>query len=301
MQTEPPSPASIPQQLFMGWVAMVATALTHARLNRTVLMGLAAAATALTCLFIFFVGALLHQDELRQLELHQDELLTPTFLRRHPKQHRLLPPSRDAPPSPPSPAPPSSSPSLRLAADDWLAPLQDAAMLLLCYNRPEYLQKTLRSLFDEAEGAARLPVYVSQDGDHGPTAEVARGFNVTLWQRPRVALLGPKQQGQAYLAQHYKWALDRVLLERGHSHAILLEDDMVFSPDFVRFFAQTAWLLRADATLWCVSTHPKPNPNPNPKPDPDPDPNPNPSAGLRHPNPNPSAGVRHRAQARIQP
>ena len=39
--------------------------------------------------------------------------------------------------------------------------------------------------------------------------------------------------------------------------------EQVFSPDFVRFFAQTAWLLRADATLWCVSTHPNPNPNPN--------------------------------------
>ena len=79
-----------PTDLDAEAMAMVATALTHARLNRTVLMGLAAAATALTCLFIFFVGALLHQDELRQLELHQDELLTPTFLRRHPKQHRLL-------------------------------------------------------------------------------------------------------------------------------------------------------------------------------------------------------------------
>ena len=88
-------------------------------------------------------------------------------------------------------------------ADDWLLPLQHAAMLLLCYNRPEYLDKTLTSLFG-VEGASMLPVYVSQDGDHAPTAAVARRFNVTLWQRPRVPLLSPRQQGQAYLAQHYK-------------------------------------------------------------------------------------------------
>lgn len=30
--------------------------------------------------------------------------------------------------------------------------------------------------------------------------------------------------GHAYVAQHYKWTLDRIFLERGHSHAIVLED-----------------------------------------------------------------------------
>lgn len=121
--------------------------------------------------------------------------------------------------------------------------MRKAAVLLMCYNRPDYLRRTLTSL-GETEGAGRWPVYVSQDGNHAPTAAVAREFNVTLWQRVRTPLLGPKQQGQAYLAQHYKWALDRVLFERGHSHAVVLEDDMLFSPDFLSLFEQTAWLLQ---------------------------------------------------------
>ena len=124
-------------------------------------------------------------------------------------------------------------------------PLWRAAVLLMCYNRPDYLRETLTSLFDVI-GTRGLPVYVSQDGDHAPTAAMARRFKVTHWQHPRRALLGPKQQGQAYLAQHYKWALDRVF-ERNHSHAIIVEDDMTFSPDFVSYFEQTAPLLEARA------------------------------------------------------
>ena len=246
--------------VWIAWMSMLAQAAIHVRMDRAVLIGLAAAATALTCVFILVVGAMLHHSEAEPAAL-----LTPLFSQRRtgsslaalPARHRLLRPGGGDPPSSVQDAvqPPSQA-SIPLAADDdsgWLAPLKDAAFLLLCYNRPKYLNETLTSLLS-VEGAAAIPVYVSQDGDHAPTAAVARRFSVTHWQRPRVALLSPRQQGQAWLAQHYKWALDRVLLERNHSHAILLEDDMVFSPDFVRFFAQTAWLLDADPTLWCVSS-----------------------------------------------
>lgn len=62
------------------------------------------------------------------------------------------------------------------------------------------------------------------------------------------------QPGHAWLSQHYKWALDRAFLEQGHSHVIIVEDDMLFSPDFLHFFEATAVLLEQDPTLWCIST-----------------------------------------------
>ena len=62
------------------------------------------------------------------------------------------------------------------------------------------------------------------------------------------------QPGHAWLSQHYKWALDRAFLEQGHSHVIIVEDDMLFSPDFLHFFEATAVLLERDPTLWCIST-----------------------------------------------
>ena len=47
----------------------------------------------------------------------------------------------------------------------------------------------------------------------------------------------PSQPGHAWLAQHYRWGLGRAFdRKRGHSHVVVVEDDMVFSPDFLLFF-----------------------------------------------------------------
>jgi len=62
------------------------------------------------------------------------------------------------------------------------------------------------------------------------------------------------QPEHAWLSQHYRWALDQAFLQKGHSHVIIVEDDMLFSPDFLHFFAATAVLLEQDPSLWCIST-----------------------------------------------
>ena len=63
------------------------------------------------------------------------------------------------------------------------------------------------------------------------------------------------QAGHAWLAQHYKWALDRAFIERQHSHVIIVEDDMLFSPDFLRYFEAMAVLLELDSSLFCISAY----------------------------------------------
>ena len=78
---------------------------------------------------------------------------------------------------------------------------------------------------------------------------------LTVWGAGHLKLLCcAVQLGHAWLSQHYKWALDRVFLQQGHSHVIIVEDDMLFSPDFLHFFEATAVLLDRDPSLWCVST-----------------------------------------------
>ena len=62
------------------------------------------------------------------------------------------------------------------------------------------------------------------------------------------------QPGHAWLTQHYKWGLDRVFFQGNHSHVIIIEDDMLFSPDFLALFEATAPLLERDPSLWCVSS-----------------------------------------------
>ena len=62
---------------------------------------------------------------------------------------------------------------------------------------------------------------------------------------------GCLQPGHAWLSQHYKWALDRVFLERGHSHVVIVEDDMVFSPDFLILF-QACTRYPAEVARSCI-------------------------------------------------
>ena len=84
-----------------------------------------------------------------------------------------------------------------------------------------------------------LPLRV-QDGNDEGVASLAASLGPTFlrsaggfefWQKhPRVPALGANQPGHAYLAQHYGWGLGRVFDEREHSHAVIVEDDMLFSP-----------------------------------------------------------------------
>jgi len=163
--------------------------------------------------------------------------------------------------------------------------LPNPAILLFCYNRPDYLNQTLDSLF-HLHGLDKFHVIISQDGTDQPTADVIRqaGRRTTFsvgknnnvksfqhWQHPRtipsyVSSSSDQQQqqqqpGHAWLAQHYKWALSRLFNtntknkdEKSYSHVIIIEDDMLFSPDFLSYFQTTAPLLDTDPTLWCISS-----------------------------------------------
>eukprot|EP00242_Pyramimonas_sp_CCMP2087_P010146 CAMPEP_0198208766 /NCGR_PEP_ID=MMETSP1445-20131203/12114_1 /TAXON_ID=36898 /ORGANISM="Pyramimonas sp., Strain CCMP2087" /LENGTH=230 /DNA_ID=CAMNT_0043882301 /DNA_START=163 /DNA_END=851 /DNA_ORIENTATION=+ len=151
---------------------------------------------------------------------------------------------------------------------EWLAAeraLSNPALIVFTYNRPHYLRQTLKSLTNVA-GLKGVTVYVSCDGTDvqveqtalsfgGKSGELAPPFTrgYELWQHPR-RTFSPPQPGHAYVAQHYKWALDRVFHDLNHSHAILVEDDMLFAIDFLRYFEATAPLLEIDPTIWCISS-----------------------------------------------
>jgi hypothetical protein len=94
-----------------------------------------------------------------------------------------------------------------------------------------------------------------QDGGHEGVAEVARQLapafrraaaGYAFWQKlPRVAALAAEQAGHAWLAQHYKWGLDKVFLEEQHSHVVVVEDDMLFSPGGRALGWAWAWMVGA--------------------------------------------------------
>lgn len=175
-----------------------------------------------------------------------------------PPPPRPTPLQRTQTPSPPPTSPAPLPPSLPVRPLGPLPTMRSPALLVICYNRPDYLADTLTSLA-RLPGVERYPVYVSQDGDHAGVAEVVRRFallfpHYNFWQRHPRTPAWPEQSAAAWLAQHFRYALERVLVERNHSHVIILEDDMLFAADFLALFEATAPLLERDPTLWCVSS-----------------------------------------------
>lgn len=110
------------------------------------------------------------------------------------------------------------------------------AILLLTHNRAAFLQRTLHSLL-ALPGVAHYPVYISQDGGDPPTRIMGAAYAaaspslITHWvkDRPAPDPSVPPLPVAALVAQQYKWALDRVLVTQGHSHVIIVEDDMEFA------------------------------------------------------------------------
>lgn len=109
-------------------------------------------------------------------------------------------------------------------------------------------------------------IIISQDGNDTRVVQTVRKFqslmhtklpNVTVKhiQKPHVLLPTTHLQYHettAFIAQHYKRALDYAFEE--HEYVITVEDDFVFSPDFLFYFDQTAHLLEMDPSIWCVSS-----------------------------------------------
>mmetsp|Transcript_11858 Transcript_11858/g.28347 ORF Transcript_11858/g.28347 Transcript_11858/m.28347 type:complete len:623 (+) Transcript_11858:114-1982(+) len=152
--------------------------------------------------------------------------------------------------APAEPAPPS----------DKFTPETTAIVVLTC-KRVNYLEETMRELL-KLPDVEKYHVFISQDGHDDKVATFGKK---TEREFPFVHLINNDmrqdhrhQKDQAsmfYIADHYKFAMTAVF-ERmeGITHAILLEEDIIVSPDFLRFFAAAAPILDQDATLMCISS-----------------------------------------------
>lgn len=168
----------------------------------------------------------------------------------------------------PAPASEDSAPHLSAAAE--LAREREAfhtpALVVMSHNRPEYLLETLAHVL-ALDDLDAVTLYVSMDSPAAfgkmeaalRQAEAAAsahrpGAVAEVWHKPREASR-PRERSKplALIASHFFFALDKSLVEKGHSHAIVLEDDLRVAPDFITLFRAAAPLLAADDTLWCVS------------------------------------------------
>lgn len=150
-----------------------------------------------------------------------------------------------------------------------MAPPPQAVLVIAC-DRPAYLQRTLDALFRRLD-PPDLPVIVSQDGAHGGVRGVVEGYGGRIvhlryaagafaqarraLRDARLRLRGAscEHRGHRRVAEHYRWAFDRVFKEMGLESVAVLEDDLEIAPDFFSYLRAGARLMAEDPTIWTAS------------------------------------------------
>jgi hypothetical protein len=125
-------------------------------------------------------------------------------------------------------------------------------VVMMTCNRAELLKTTLASLFS-VNGVSKANVLVLQDGKNAEVAAVVREHGLHLVQHePSSHLRGA--DGATRIAMHYKYALTQAFDAFPDAPAVVIvEDDLLFSPDFLEYFEQVAPVLDVDESTFLVS------------------------------------------------
>ena len=133
-------------------------------------------------------------------------------------------------------------------------PTRALPVLIVAHRRPKTFDLTLRSLL-RVEGVSPANVYVVQDGALAAVKTSARTHGIAernFHQRagPRGAVAKEKR-----IATHYKYALEWIFAHVAADvpGVIVVEDDLLFAPDWMRYFRAVAPLLESDETLISAS------------------------------------------------
>jgi hypothetical protein len=124
-------------------------------------------------------------------------------------------------------------------------------ILLLTCNRAKLLELTLDSLF-AVRGVSKNNVVVIQDGRQADVQNVVESHGLKLIQNSPKLRGNP--DGAARIAMHYKFALSKAFDEFPHAPGIIIvEDDLLFSPDFLEYFHSVGPVLDVDDTAFVIS------------------------------------------------
>mmetsp|Transcript_89978 Transcript_89978/g.159280 ORF Transcript_89978/g.159280 Transcript_89978/m.159280 type:complete len:1101 (+) Transcript_89978:50-3352(+) len=142
--------------------------------------------------------------------------------------------------------------------------LSGAALLVFSHGQPQQLKTCMASLVG-LNGIGMFDIYISLDPFHQQTlpqiseiAEKTKGIQAQML--PDLELkathhLNETTERARWIQDgHYRYqTFEHIFKERKYKYAIFVEEFQVFAPDFLALFRSAAWLLRSDATVWCVS------------------------------------------------
>ena len=128
-------------------------------------------------------------------------------------------------------------------------------VVLLTCNRPELLDGTLHSLL-QVKGVSKANLMVMQDGQMKSVTQMANKYGLVVHRNAQGINLrgGVPRDGAARIASHYKFSLGKAFEENPDAPAIIIvEDDLLFSPDFYEYFKHNAEVLEEDPSLFILS------------------------------------------------
>lgn len=127
-------------------------------------------------------------------------------------------------------------------------------IVLLTCNRPELLENTLSNLL-QVRGVVKDNIIVMQDGALSTVASIVNQHGIKLIQNTEgLRLRGGNVDGAARIAMHYKFSLSKLFTMMPDAPAVIIvEDDLLFSPDFYEYFCALAPALEADPSLFVIS------------------------------------------------
>lgn len=122
-------------------------------------------------------------------------------------------------------------------------------ILIFAYNRPNYLDSVLKSLF-QCEDLDSWDIKYIQDGPtHEPTKTIAMK-HITNYSKPIETLFYPKNAGIG-VVQHD--ALREAFIEKGYDKVLHLEDDLVISKTYLKTIENLLDITDSDPTIATVS------------------------------------------------
>ena len=214
---------------------------------RRLLLGVTLLA-AIRLLLIFLHPSGIPDNQLSQIPepLHRTlDITPPTPLEVEEMQAEEMDEYPSPPPSPPATIAPATSKRTK-----------PFPIVLLAHERPTQLSKTLTSL-KSVRGINASAVFVIQDivNDDVAAAVDTAGFKRVLLEAGKHPTGdGRKDNSGKWIALAYHRALSHTFHHLTDDEAILVvEDDLLFSPDLMEYFLAGYHIMRADPTLWCVS------------------------------------------------
>jgi hypothetical protein len=138
----------------------------------------------------------------------------------------------------------------------FLASSNQIPIIILTCNRLELLDATVKNLL-AVRGVSSSNVAILQDGALEGVAKIGLKYSLRVKQNTLGLNLrgGAMSDGGSRIATHYKFSLSSAFDELFPSApaVIIVEDDLLFSPDFYEYFSSLAPVLDADKSLLCIS------------------------------------------------